>query len=218
MSNLNIYSNNSTNYDLSIVCPYCEKRGICTIKSNEVFKTSDFYDQTTYFLCQCPDKNCNGIIFLIYDRLNNGLIKVLPYPKSDKDSFNKHIPEEIRIDFAEAFTCAWAGCYKSSVIMCRRILQFIVRDKGIKDKNLESEIKQLYDKGFISKNLFDAATEIRYFGNYAAHPKNDVLNEVKPKETMLILRLVQDILDDIYVRKYHIEELKKIRTASKNEK
>lgn len=218
MSKLNIYRNDSTDYNLDIICPYCTNKGISKVMSNEVFKNNDVYDQTSYFITQCPDRNCKGVTLVIYDRLNNGVIKTLPYPKSDKDSFNKNIPEDIRADFAEAFTCAWTGCLKSSVIMCRRVLQFIIRDKGIKERDLEAEIKKLYEQGFISKNLFDAATEVRYFGNYAAHPKNDILNEIKPKETMIILKLVQDILDNVYVHKQHIEELKKIRTPNKSRK
>lgn len=194
------------NYNLDLDCPKCGN-GVRVIReAGPIFEGSGISDQFAYLICRCPRQFC-AVIFVQYDTLNNCVLRVYPYPSSDPSNYDKSIPEEIRKDLAEANRCYSANAYKGVVVMCRRIMQQIALQNNIKGANLQKQIEKMHKKGLITKSLRDAANEIRYFGNFGAHPQKDNLDNVTYEDAETIWNLTSAFLMDLYIRPSQIENL-----------
>jgi len=144
--------------------------------------------------------------------------RVFPEPQTSPDDYHESIPENIRKDFAEAKRCYFADAYKGTVVMCRRVVQLVVRDK-ISDKTvwemkLHKQIDELLKAGLITKSLHELSTEIRHFGNFGAHPQDDGLDNITPEDAETIETFTGDLLVDLYVRPSKTAEMTKKRTKS----
>lgn len=121
------------------------------------------------------------------------------YPKNVA-KVSSDIPKDIREDFEEADKCLNSGAYKASVAMLRRTLQKSCQEQGANPKDkLDVQLKDIYTKGKIPKPLFDLATEIRFFGNYGAHPQDDMLEEITQEDAQTISEFLLHFFEYIYV-------------------
>lgn len=79
---------------------------------------------------------------------------------------------------------------------------------------LWKQIDLLASEGFITKAQAEAAHEIRHFGNFGAHPRDDGLDDVEREELELIDDLVNNLIMQIYVQTDSIMQLKAKREAN----
>src|SRR5215472_9035430 len=56
-----------------------------------------------------------------------------------------------------------------AVAVARAVVEAVAKDRGITTGNLKSKIDSLHSQGHITASMRDAATEIRFAGNDAAH-------------------------------------------------
>jgi len=125
------------------------------------------------------------------------------------------IPNNIWNDYSEAIISYNAGAYKSTVCMCRRTLQNTCFEKRAIKKDadghwirLRDQIKQAFP-GTESALIRELSDEIKYFGDYGAHPNDDGIDKVAPEEAKQILDFTQSLLEVAYVIPW------KIKTTSK---
>ena len=118
-------------------------------------------------------------------------------------------PAEVNLDFIEAQKCYDVEAYKATVVMCRRTLETMATLQGATGKNLLAKIKDLYNKDMSSKGTFNIATQVRQFGNYGAHPKNDLLGEITKNDAAVVLEVTQHLLKDVYEIPEKVDALKK---------
>ncbi|MCZ8185546.1 MAG: DUF4145 domain-containing protein [Beijerinckiaceae bacterium] len=119
----------------------------------------------------------------------------------------KEVPEPIASDYREAVTVLSASP-KASAALSRRCLQSVLRSNGYASKDLAKEIDLLLSepdpKKAIPGNLRDAIDAIRNFGNFSAHPINDVTQlqiiEVEPHEAEWCLDILDEMFQHFYVR------------------
>jgi len=71
-------------------------------------------------------------------------------------------------------------------------------DLSAEGNTLHEKIRNLLDQGFISSEIFEILNEIRYFGNYGAHPNNDLLGDVTPDDSSLVLEVTLHMIKHIY--------------------
>ena len=121
----------------------------------------------------------------------------------------KSSPKEVASDFLEAQICHSAKAHKACIVMCRRTLETVCESLGAKGRTLLDKIGDLYSREIISKRVYDIATQLRQFGNYGAHPKNDLLGGILESDSDVILEVTQHILTDIYEIPDKIETLRK---------
>lgn len=120
----------------------------------------------------------------------------------------KSAPQEINNDFLEAQKCFNIGAHKATIVMCRRTLEQVAKNQKATGKTLFDKINSMYKSGMISKPLFDLATEIRYFGNYGAHPTDDLLGEVTNVESETVMEITEHLIDHTYEVPEKIKQLK----------
>lgn len=170
-------------------------------------------ERATYLLCRCPRASCRGFVFAVVD--DNGKIKVAyPYTHATADSFDRHIPQFIREDMAEATRSFYASALKGTVVLCRRVIQDIAKDKKIEGGTNKEQIKAMHATGLITGPMFTAAHEIRHYGGYGAHPQDDGLDDITPEIAESLLELTNQFLQNIYVMDGRNKELAARRQAA----
>jgi hypothetical protein len=188
-------------------CPYC---GITVaLKPMKGVPAFDVLDRNKLFLiCRCPRNQCREkIVFVIYDNHNRCIETAYPFPDTSLSSWSDSIPVAVREDTAEAARCYYTRAFKGVVVMCRRALQNVAKDKKIEAKELKDQIKEMRANGLITENLFDASHEIRHFGGYGAHPQDDQLDDITRADADSVFDFLNQILNDIYVMPARTKEL-----------
>jgi len=109
------------------------------------------------------------------------------------------VPENVLDDYSEAVSTFNTNAYKASVAMARRALQQALEDKGAtKGSNLFKQIDELKSKGLLSEPALHLAQAVRAFGNYGAHPSDDLLAQITRDDAVTALMATKKILNDIY--------------------
>jgi hypothetical protein len=203
-------------------CPYCGRavrlemldsaendewqRGLAGIEEGGT------YTKRMYVICRCPREACRDKpIFVIYDDTFHRIMEAYPYTIASADSYPSSIPKKIREDFAEATRCRCSNASRACVVMCRRVIQDIAKDKGLQGATNKEQIKLLLGSGLITKSMFDSAHEIRHYGGFGAHPQDDDLDDITPQIADSLLELTNQFLDNIYVMTAKNAELAKRR-------
>ena len=200
------YETDSRKFNLDLTCPRCGHLVRALPETNPIYGISVHSDQMAHLVARCPRQHCD-LLFVVYDRLNNCVHRVFPYPDTRADRFHSAIPAHIRDDFAEARRCWFGGSTKGVVVLSRRVMQQIALDKGAAGDKLVEQIDNLLKAGHITKSLHDAAHEVRYFGNFGAHPRDDGLDDISDDDAKAVINLVNQFLTDLYVRPHETQQL-----------
>jgi hypothetical protein len=144
---------------------------------------------------------------------------VFPQPSTQAGDYHESIPEIIREDFAEANRCYFANAYKGVVMMCRRIVQQVARnklaEKIISRRDLHKQIAELLNSGLITRSLHGLSTEIKHFGNFGAHPQEDGLDKITYEDAEIIMRFTEILLRDLYIIPFETAKMSKKRSDAK---
>jgi hypothetical protein len=131
------------------------------------------------------------------------------YPAQD-NRVNPTLPEPLQTSYGEAISCFKSKAYTATAIMCRKTLEGICVEHGIKSHNLVSSLKELKDKGIIENRLYEWADALRISGNEAAH---DVNVTIPPDDARDILEFTNALLEYVFTFRDKFEEFKKRRDS-----
>ena len=126
----------------------------------------------------------------------------LIYPNPLPKPTDENIPEDIRNDLDEVKKCFSISAWRATAVMARRALQSAANEKGTTKSKLTEQIKELRNKGLITKELEEWADAVRWIGNDAAHPNRDAGKEkegVTKGDAEDILELTEQFLHVLYV-------------------
>jgi hypothetical protein len=127
-------------------------------------------------------------------------------PQSSAKPFPSYIPAPILEDYSEACLVADLSP-KAAATLARRCLQGIIRDFWkISKARLIDEINAL--KGQIDDTTWQAIDAVRSLGNIGAHMEKDInlIVEVDPEEASLLLRLIEVLLEEWYIRRHERDQ------------
>ena len=152
-------------------CPICRHQGIFSAigaqdlrwsqHDTDKGKKSNVVHNFQVGVRRCPGRDCLAPVFVI---LKQGEL-VTSYPPEVLDFDTTNIPPVIAETMGEAVKCHASECFKAAAIMVRRTLEEISSDRGATGTNLKARIKDLGNKIVMSKELLDAANELRILGN-----------------------------------------------------
>ncbi|PIZ65990.1 hypothetical protein CO051_06615, partial [Candidatus Roizmanbacteria bacterium CG_4_9_14_0_2_um_filter_39_13] len=66
---------------------------------------------------------------------------------------------------------------------------------------------ELFNKGYITQHLKETAHEIRHFGNFGAHPQNDILGDTTSEDAEIIKQLTFSLISAIYIIPFKTEAM-----------
>lgn len=208
--------------DFSWTCPYC--RQVATIKSDNISHNTHSFDHNNKSghlglitnVIVCPNSKCreftitaalhkaeyNPRLSLVGKQLLGWNLK----PRSSAKPFPDYIPLAIRQDYEEAcLVCELSP--KASATLSRRCLQGIIRDFWeITKPRLIDEINGL--NGKVDATTWQAIDAVRSIGNIGAHMEKDInlIVDVDPEEADLLLRLIEVLIEEWYIRRYEREK------------
>ncbi len=103
------YETDVKKFKLDMTCPRCGHLVRAVPQTPPIYHIDEHSDTKAYLVVRCPRDLCD-VAFVIYDRLNNRVRRVFPFPRTSSDMFHEAIPEKIRKDFAEARRCQQGRC------------------------------------------------------------------------------------------------------------
>lgn len=127
------------------------------------------------------------------------------YPMGRVGKGFAHVPAPYHRDYSDA--CKVFGVSApAAACMARRCLQGMLDDQGYKGGDLSRQIDALLNesdpKRALSQSLHDTVDAIRQFGNFGAHPINDVttlqLLEVEDGEAEWCISICEELMEHFY--------------------
>lgn len=130
--------------------------------------------------------------------------ELLVWPRgATRGPIPQEVPAEIALDYREA-TEVLAISPKASAALARRCLQNVLRQNGIRERDLAKEIDTFLARPDIPGDLKDTIDAIRNFGNFSAHPITDVTTlqiiDVEEHEAEWCLDILDALFEHFYVR------------------
>ena len=130
----------------------------------------------------------------------------LAYPESGRRTASSEVPAEIASDYEQA-SIVLEQSPMASAALSRRCLQNVLSAKGYTAKNLAAQVDDVLNetdpRKALPSGLYDTVDAIRNFGNFSAHPINDVTTlqviEVEPEEAEWCLEILEQMFDHYYV-------------------
>jgi hypothetical protein len=197
---------------VDLLCPWC------SVATETIAKAHTYDRMHAYLLVQCAQRGSCGRSCLVMVRHSGsvapGQSVVSPVPVAGTTYPSRQVmyaPEgvdpSIAADFTEALRCREQGFLFASALVARRVLQTTARSIVGKMKDLYTEIEAIpLDR--ISKALRDAAHEVRFLGNAAAHA-----GTVTEADVDELLAFTDAYLDHLFVLPAKVARVKAARTA-----
>lgn len=159
-----------------------------------VMKQSVHGVQYAILCCQ----GCEGVFVVANLSDTKGWRVVHPIPHK---TVSDEIPPPIKDEFEEANLCFAVGAYLACLLMCKTVVIALQRQQNVPN------LKQLMDKGAISKTLYERTDEVRLWANIIGH--EDIVPESVTEENCeQLLSYVESVLNAVYVEPARFEALK----------
>jgi hypothetical protein len=199
-------------FDLSIRCPKCGQIGIFHgyHNLNDLAWAVPQNGQPRVAIIGmriCPNAECRAFVFV--EAYDGKLIKC--YPPETIDFDPTKVPQNIAASLREAILCHASGCYRAAALMIRRTLEEMCEERGAQGKNLNDRIEALKSSVTVSKELFEAAHELRLLGNDAAHIFAKTYDGIESEETEVGIELAKELLKAVYQQSNLVDKLKALK-------
>jgi hypothetical protein len=136
------------------------------------------------------------------------------YPPRDRDFTWDEVPSNIVRAFNEARTCFRTKAFTAAAIMCRKTLEGICLEHGVKSSGtLAAQLQKLKENGIIESRLFEWAEALRTMGNEAAHGVEVVISPADARDT---LEFTEALLEYVFTYRDKFEEFKKRRAQAES--
>ncbi|WP_105965029.1 DUF4145 domain-containing protein [Apilactobacillus micheneri] len=178
------------------------------------YKVGTFKNETNsinFIMYKCPSckRTSFEMIGIGTDFGENNKFNI--YPKNDgRKNYPEFVNPYIRNDYEEAYSILELSP-KSSATLSRRIIEEILLDfYGLSKGTLFNKIQKLESKNE-AINITNELNAIRQVGNIGAHfnlDSNKIPNDVSTEEAKLLLQVVEDIIDETYIRKHDVDSRK----------
>lgn len=209
------------------VCQHCNNKTLMEIKyvykkmfGNCINGDNGFEIYTTLFCPSCEEIN---IIKAYWDMTcgeveqsdeiyGNAVVEEeFVYPQEVKSKLG--IPKNIDEEYKKAIKSKSIG--KSYCLFgLRKTLEMICNEQGVTGRDLHSQLKKMEENNLLPKTLSDASIIAKKFGNMGVHEETVDIND---SELFNIIKLIEYIMDYIYVLPKEIEKLeKKINKNTEN--
>jgi hypothetical protein len=205
-----------------LLCPHCGTRTKFIPIHSAVVKRDDEYglmetEKDYHYICKCD--YCDDVVYIKFWEVDFDpdwhFGYEFHYPVSKFDYNYHELPDTILLALSEAHTCLNARAYLACVVMCRRTIEAILKDRGASAKsNLAESIKSLTNNHSIHESMMHLADLVRVVGNIGAHASDLKVEDTQARETY---ELTKKLVDMLYVIPKHAEATKEKMARQKEE-
>lgn len=140
------------------------------------------------------------------------------WPPPGATDLDEAIPEQLRGGYSEAVRALSATAPRGAVVLLRRTVEGVVRERGsaaavkaLDDKSLAAGLKIMAEEGALDGSLSDWATEIRLTANVGAH--FDPIEDVSLNEANDLSRLTRELLKYLYEMPAQLQRARASKTS-----
>jgi hypothetical protein len=156
---------------------------------------------------------CFGPIPILWDVQYTGNQIMVANPRDVlrvREPFNfEHVPAQVTSEIEEGLDCLSVHAYHGFATQCRRAMQAICTNLGAeKSSKIEAQFNELMELTGLDKETQDLARQIILSGHDGAHPH---LPEMNGPRAGVLLRLLADLVYQLYTRPSKIRESAKLR-------
>jgi len=199
----------------TLTCPHCNSKSNVTAISIPRFNQLNRYHPRKIIIGYRCD-GCNEPIALRFR-------VVTDYPTSDvrlADEYEElehhvetfafqYLPAEVASDFREALVCYSQRCFNATAAMCRRTVQSMAENLGaVGSSKVQKQILEAKEAADLDDETFAGISQAVLDGHDGAHPH---LPTVTPQRAAVLVSVMKDVLEQIYVRKAKIQEAAQLR-------
>jgi hypothetical protein len=196
------------------VCPHCRVTATFTRRWSDSSPSADgdIDPDNPLFFCDTCD-NCGNPVCGVYPA--GSTLEETPWmwPEAVPRKSYVDVPTAIASTAVEAHQALGAEAPRASAAMARATVEATAKDKGFTRGSLEEKINELAEAGLISTTTRDAAHEIRFAGNEAAHGD---IEPISVEEAAEIAELMDAILHRVYQEPAKIARIRASREARTN--
>jgi hypothetical protein len=196
---------------VALVCPHCRVTANFSPKWLEPQYENEYSEVQVWTTFAWLCDHCKMPVCGVYDDAID-IDDVTLWPIVVARADYPDVPDEIASAVREAQQALAASAARASVLMARAALEATAKDKGITTGSLAVKIQALYDREFISRDMKEAADEIRLSGNEAAH--GDIVYEpMSVADAKEIVELMEAMLMRIYQEPVKVARIRASRLA-----
>lgn len=191
------------------ICPHCSVSNPNFPKIWGKHETMNFEGSNRRIWAIYECKKCGGIVSAYSTTKNISVIEY--FPSTVSETFDYHyLNDEVADDFREALKCYSIQCYNAFASMCRRTIQTAATVLGAKGKDkVKNQIVELKNIADIDEETYTILEQIIIAGHDGAHPH---LPKLSKERAVILLILMKDVLNELFIRKERIKESMQLRT------
>jgi len=200
-----------------LVCPHCHIYANFRHEWSNDTGTGRFQNAPEFSCCTCD--HCKYPIVAMLKSVPDANFGFKTYittywPTATAKTDYPDVPESIAGAANEAHLCLAAGSPHGAVALARAVVESVAKERKITKGNLEKKVDTLHSEGYIGESMKEAAHEIRFAGNEAAH--GDLVAEpLTAEDAEKIVHLMDMILGRIYQEPAEVERIRQRRETRK---
>lgn len=133
-----------------------------------------------------------------------------PQEASGKDF--PDVPPPIAEAADEVYRCLSINAHRAAVALARAVVEATAKDKGITKGQISAKIDEMAKQGLIREGTREAAHEVRFKGNDAAH--GDIAGTpMTPEEAAEVVALMDEVLVEVYQSPARVQRVRESRKA-----
>lgn len=129
-------------------------------------------------------------------------------------TFGPEVPNAIRKTYDEAQANLRSGSFLSTALMCRRTVELLAKDLGVKGRDLATKLRNLHTDETIDSRLYEWAEALRFAGNDAAH-EDDPAADISKEDANDLAIFTEAIIDFVYIYRARFDEFQARRPSRK---
>jgi len=201
---------------VAVDCTRCEMRVRAKILSQYTDGQGGDWDcMTNYLFLECP--SCKSVLLasreLEFDPMINDMDwgKVVRVWPEQENRLNSNLPSVVKKSLEEAGKCYKAKAFSACAVMCRRTLEGICVENGVKNKVLAAGLKELLNKKVIDEKIYKWSEELRIHGNIGAHA---VAEDISMPDAKDLLEFTSAICDYVFILSDKFEKFMKRKMST----
>ena len=188
---------------VAMLCPHCGCYANCTRQWTSEPEPYGFDPIVGCLTCD----HCGKPIAVVLDGQN---MVMEHWPERVWGRDFPDVPGPIATTANEAHLCLAAGSARGAAALARAVVESVAKNKGILKADLKTKIEALHQAGHISEAMREAAHEIRFVGNEAAH--GDLVAEpLSLANADEIVSLMDSILERVYQEPARVARIRRKR-------
>lgn len=194
-------------------CPSCGAKVDAVVLHAYEYWTPDEGPPAEFSFARCPV--CSNPFLLVREDYGGGFDQddepVRLYPPRDRP-VHPSFPTKVADAFQEAHACLKNKTYVAAIIMCRKTLEALCAEHGVRRGTLAASLKSMKDQNLIEQRLFEWAEELRLAGNEAAH---EVGVSVSAQDATDVYEFTDALLQYVYTFRDRFKEFKDRRRKAR---